>query len=174
MLPDLNGFNKSILAIPVHFIISMMPYAVARVIATRGRLPIQNIGNLRAQDTRAQLEQRVPAESYARYMRTRGCYHSGMEASLEQGLHTIFPLFVAAVVVGNMAGLPQDMLNTFAVSSVAFRAACTMSCLLTVTSEALYVRGGLWVMGVWMCLVIFVEAAVAMSDGKTKEVHRVM
>ncbi|EMD61721.1 hypothetical protein GGP41_004308 [Bipolaris sorokiniana] len=183
MLPYLNGCNTSILAIPIHFIISMMPHAVARAIAARARLPTENSSNLRAQDTKAQLKQRVPAESYVRYMRMCGCYHTGMEASLERGLITVishlirwqsFPLFVAAVVIGNMAGLAQDVLNAFAVSFLAVRLACTMSCLLTVTSVASHVRGALWVTGVWMCLPIFVRAAVVMSDRKTKEVHRAM
>lgn len=161
--------------------VSMIPHAVAHAIAARGRIPTENSSNLRAQDTRAQLQQRVPAESYARYMRMCGCYQTGIEASPERGLSTVvsylirwqsFPLFVAAVVVGNMAGLAQDMLNAFAVSFVAVRLACTVSCLLTVTSVASHVRGGLWVTGIWMCLSIFVRAAVAMSERKTKEVHR--
>ncbi|KAH7559254.1 hypothetical protein BM1_04191 [Bipolaris maydis] len=69
MLPHVNGYNMSILSIPIHFILSMIPHAVAHAIAARGRIPTENSSNLRAQDTRAQLQQRVPAESYARYMR---------------------------------------------------------------------------------------------------------
>lgn len=85
-----------------------------------------------------------------------------------------FPLFVTAVVVGNMAGLAQDVLNAFAVSVLAVRLACTVSCLLAVTSVTSVVRGGLWVMGVSMCLPVFIQAAVVVSDRKAKEVHRAM
>ncbi|XP_014557717.1 hypothetical protein COCVIDRAFT_36786 [Bipolaris victoriae FI3] len=162
MLPHLNGYNMSILAIPVHFMISMMPHTVARAISARGRLPTENSSNLHAQDTKVQLKQRVPPESFARYMR----------------IHLMrwqnFPLFVTAVVVGNMAGLAQDVLNAFAVSVLAVRLACTVSCLLAVTSVTSVVRGGLWVMGVSMCLPVFIQAAVVMSDRKAKEVHRAM
>ncbi|KAL6155394.1 hypothetical protein ACJQWK_05558 [Exserohilum turcicum] len=64
--------------------VCVLPRALAIVIAARGRLPTWDTSNTHSSDVRAQLKQRMPAETYTMYERMTACYDGGMEVRLDQ------------------------------------------------------------------------------------------
>ncbi|KAI4641644.1 hypothetical protein J4E93_007742 [Alternaria ventricosa] len=103
---------------------------------------------------KAELKKRLPAETYAKYERMEACHANGMEN---------LPLFMGAVILGNMAGLPQGELASFSASFLAVRVAYTAAYITTSTQAPTLVRSGLWIASVSMCFRTIIRAAGAMA-----------
>ncbi|CAA9958480.1 MAPEG domain containing protein [Pyrenophora teres f. maculata] len=149
-----QGYNASVLAIPAYFILSFLPHALALYVATQGQLLTWDNRNPRSSDMKARLKQRIPAKTYATYERLEACHANGMEN---------LPLFLGAVVLGNMAGLEEAELTKFVTSFLAVRLTYTVAYMTTCTQAPTLARSGLWITGVWMCFRTIIQAATAMD-----------
>ncbi|KAI4947517.1 hypothetical protein J4E91_006337 [Alternaria rosae] len=156
----LDSYNASVLAIPAYLIrmymlpVSFLPHALAVSVATRGNLLDWDNRSPRSNDMKAELKKRLPAETYAKYERMEACHANGMEN---------LPLFMGAVILGNMAGLPQDELAMFSASFLATRVAYTAAYITTSTQAPTLVRSGLWIASVSLCFRTIIRAAGAMA-----------
>jgi hypothetical protein len=77
----LDTYNPSILAVPAYYILSVLPHSYAISVATQGQLSKWDNRNPRSSDTKAQLKERLPAETFAKWERLEACHANGMEVS---------------------------------------------------------------------------------------------
>ncbi|KAF1835483.1 hypothetical protein BDW02DRAFT_284097 [Decorospora gaudefroyi] len=155
MASFLDSYNVSVLAIPAYFILSVLPHGLAVFVATQGKFGTWDNRNPRSSDMKAQLKQRLPAKEYAKYERMEACHANGMEN---------LPLFIAAVVLGNMAGLKQDDLTAFVTAFLAIRVCYTVAYIMTSSQAPTLLRSGLWVAGFSLCFKVIIGAAAAMGS----------
>ncbi|KAI8936339.1 hypothetical protein NX059_006753 [Plenodomus lindquistii] len=110
--------------------------------------------NPRSSTMKATLKQKLSADEFAKYERLEACHYNGMEN---------FPIFAAAVILGNMAGLQENELTRFAVSFLAVRVAYTVVYISNTTKALSACRSLLWMTGVSLCMRTLVRAAGAMG-----------
>ncbi|KAF2745411.1 hypothetical protein M011DRAFT_469470 [Sporormia fimetaria CBS 119925] len=152
-----DTYNPSILAIPAVHILSILPHSYALSVATNGRLSEWDNRNPRSSDLKSQIKSRLSPERYAFWERLEACHANGMEN---------LPVFAAAVILGNMAGLKKDGwggMTGFAGMFLAIRAAYTAVYLNHTTQGPTWIRSGLWAAGVGLCVRIFVKSAKALG-----------
>ncbi|CAN9157975.1 unnamed protein product [Alternaria sp. RS040] len=154
MSPYFDSYNTSILAIPAYVILTFLPHVLAINVATLGNLLAWDNRNPRSSDLKAQLKQRLPAVTYAKYERMEACHANRMEN---------LPLFIGAVVLGNMAGLAQSELAEFGAWCLAVRIAYTVAYITTSTQAPTLIRSSLWIAGVSLCFRTIIQAAGAMA-----------
>lgn len=150
----LETYNPSVLAIPAYFILAMLPHGWAINVASQGNLRTWDNRNPRNSDLKAKLKARLPAESYAKYERLEACHANSMES---------FPLFAAAVVLGNIARLKQEELSGFAAAFLVVRVAYMMVYATHRTQGPTMLRTGIWYVGVGLCFRTILQAAKAMG-----------
>ncbi|KAF2786020.1 hypothetical protein K505DRAFT_330634 [Melanomma pulvis-pyrius CBS 109.77] len=153
-------YNPSIAAIPVYYILSVIPHSYALHVATQGKPTEWDNRNPRSSDLKAKLKERLPADRFALYERAEACHANGMEN---------LPLFASAVVLGNMAGLKKDGLSGmtgFAGIYLAIRLAYTAIYLNTNTQGPTVLRSALWVAGFSTCFRIIFKAAKALGGSR--------
>lgn len=99
------------------------------------------------------LKKSTPADTYARYERGEAAHKNGMEN---------FPVFVGAILAGNLAGLETRTLNLFVVVYLLSRIVYTI-CYVSISSHRYsYIRSTIWFLGASLCLGIFVKAGLAL------------
>lgn len=147
-------YNPSILAIPAYFVLAMLPHGWAINVASRGKLSTWDNRNPRNADLKAKLKARLPAETYAKYERLEACHANSMES---------FPLFAAAIVLGNIAGLEKEELTRFSVWFLVVRAAYMLVYASHKTQGPTMLRTGIWYVGVGLCFRTLLQAAKAMG-----------
>jgi hypothetical protein len=79
----LETYNPSILAIPIYYVLSVLPHTYSLHVATQGNLGTWDNRNPRSTDLRAKLKKQLPAETFARYERLEACHANGLEVSLD-------------------------------------------------------------------------------------------
>lgn len=79
-------------------------------------------------------------------------------------LYQNFPLFASAIVLGNVAGLPQSEMTTFAATFLAVRVAYTAVYMSHTTQGPTGLRSLLWVSGMGLCFRVLWRAAAAMGS----------
>lgn len=145
--------NPSILSIPAYFFLAMFPHGWAIKVASQGRISTWDNRNPRNSDLKAKLKARLPAETYAKYERLEACHANSMES---------FPLFTAAIVLGNMAGLKKEELTSSAAWFLVVRIAYMLVYASTETKGPTLLRTGIWYVGAGLCIRTIVQAAKAM------------
>ena len=150
----LETHNTSVLAIPAYFILAMIPHGWAINVASQGNISTWDNRNPRNTDLKAKLKARLPAETYAKYERLEACHANSMES---------FPLFTAAIVLGNIAGLKKEDLTRFAGYFLALRVAYMAVYATHKTQGPTILRTGIWYVGIGLCFKTIVQAAKAMG-----------
>lgn len=156
----LYTYNPSILAIPAYHILSVLPHSYALSVATQGKPLTWDNRNPRSSTMKAKLKDRLDPNTFALYERLESCHANGMEN---------LPLFTAAVILGNLAGLKKEGLggmNGFAASFLAVRVAYTIIYVRTTTQGPTVLRSGLWVAGLGLCFRIILKAAKSLGGAK--------
>jgi uncharacterized MAPEG superfamily protein len=155
-----DTYNPSILAIPVVHLLSILPHSYALGVATRGQVSLWDNRNPRSSTMKEKLKQRLTAEEFARFERLEACHANGMEN---------LPIFAAAVILGNMAGLKKDGwggMTGFAATFLAIRLAYTAVYVTHTTQGPTLIRSGLWMAGVGLCWRIMFKAARALGGAR--------
>lgn len=147
-------YSPSVLAIPAYFVLAMLPHGWAINVASQGKLSMWDNRNPRNTDMKAKLKARLPAETYAKYERLEACHANSMES---------LPLFTAAIVLGNIAGLEKKDLTSFAAYFLAVRVAYMAIYATHKTQGPTALRTGVWYVGVGLCFKTIVQAAKAMG-----------
>lgn len=154
MTSFLGGLDVSILTIPVFHIMSILPHTYA--VSVQGKH--WDNRNPRSNDYKETLKEKLGPETFAHYERAESASANAFEN---------IPLYAAAVIVGNMAGLKQegiDGMNGFAGMFLATRALHTFLYLNGTTDGVALARTGAYFASVAMAVRVFYKAAVAMGS----------
>lgn len=153
----LERYDISILSIPAYFVLAMIPHGWAINVASQGKISTWDNRNPRNTDMKAKLKARLPAETYAKYERLEACHANSVES---------FPLFAAAVILGNVAGLEREELAKFSAYFLAVRVAYMIVYATHKTQGPTALRTGIWYVGIGLCFKTIVQAAKTTS-GRT-------
>ncbi|KAL6706502.1 hypothetical protein ACN47E_005441 [Coniothyrium glycines] len=151
----LSGYDLSVLAIPAFYVLSMAPHIFAIRTATQGNMSRWDNRNPRSTTMKAKLQKQLSPDVFARYERYESCHKNGLES---------LPLFVSAVVLGNLAGLKRDEMSTFAASFLAVRLLYTVVYTTHTTQGMGGLRTGIWYVGSILCFRTIIRAAGALGS----------
>ncbi|KAK7511648.1 hypothetical protein IWX49DRAFT_294364 [Phyllosticta citricarpa] len=148
-----NG-NLSIAAIPAYYLVALSPHAAALIYTTNGQVSKWENVNPRAESTKTAINKKIGPQRYAVYERLKAAHANCMEN---------MPLFVAAIVFGNMAGLHKvegsDGLNWFAASFLLARTGYNIVYALNATQAQSYLRTVFYFFSVGQCFRVLFKAA---------------
>lgn len=150
----LNLYDKSILAIPAYYILSMFPHSYAIQVATNFQPLRWDNRNPRSSVLKKDLQEKLPKEQYEKYERCEAASANGMEN---------LPLFASAIILGKMAALDRGEMEKFAGVYLALRALYFWNYIATKKNEYTLVRSGLWVGSVVLCVRTIMQAAKVLA-----------
>ena len=101
----------------------------------------------------ASIRKSVPAPIYAKYERSEGASKNGFEN---------FPIFVGAILAGNVAHLEPRTLNTFVAAYLGSRVLYTLSYILIESHKPSALRSAIWGFGALYCLWIYISAGMVL------------
>ncbi|KAK7536085.1 uncharacterized protein J3D65DRAFT_627355 [Phyllosticta citribraziliensis] len=150
-----NG-NLSIAAIPAYYLLAQAPHAAALIYTTNGKVSKWENVNPKGEATKTAINKKIGPQRYAVYERLKAAHANCMEN---------MPLFIAAIVFGNMAGLHKvegsGGLNWFAGSFLLARAGYNIVYALNATQGQSYLRTLFWLLSVGQCFrVLFTAASI--------------
>ncbi|KAF1984696.1 hypothetical protein K402DRAFT_308158, partial [Aulographum hederae CBS 113979] len=143
--------NLSVLAIPAYYLLTLFPHAYAISLTSPSLLRTDN-RNPRSTTHKTSLREKLPPARFATYERSEAAHSNGLEN---------LPLFASAVILGNVARLPQkgwDGLEAFAGAYLVVRAAYFVAYVRTEENRYTLVRSALWAASVALCVRVFVKA----------------
>ncbi len=146
--------NYSVYAIPLYWVFSILPHLYAVNVASHGNPSKWDNRNPRASGLKSSLAKNLSPTTYARYERAEAAHYNSLES---------FPLFAAAVVLGNVARLPAGTLNTFVVGFGVVRAAYSAAYVTTARQEFTWFRTGLWFVATGWSVSVLWKAAAALA-----------
>lgn len=149
-----DTYSLSVLSIPAYAVLAMVPHGWAINVASQGKISTWDNRNPRNTDMKAKLKARLPAETYAKYERLEACHANSME---------IMPLFIAAVVLGHVAGLKKEDLTSFSMYFLASRIVYMAVYAGNKTQGLSMLRTGVWYVGIALCFKTLVQAAKALG-----------
>ncbi|KAF2791135.1 hypothetical protein K505DRAFT_377019 [Melanomma pulvis-pyrius CBS 109.77] len=140
--------NLSIYAIPVYWVMALWPHALAAGILKSANARVDN-ANPRGIETNSKVQKSCPSEVYARWERAEAAHKNLLENA---------PLFIGAVIVGNMAKLPTSTLNTAVGTYLGLRA-MYIGLYLNITSRKFaLLRSINWAISIGVLFTVFVKA----------------
>jgi uncharacterized MAPEG superfamily protein len=145
--------NLSFFAVPVYWLLTMLPHTYAVLIARSANNGRWNNVSPRSSTWDETLRKSTPKEIYARYERGEAAHKNGMEN---------LPLFVGAILAGNFAKLETRTLNLFVVLFLLIRILYTIFYVSISSHRLSYLRSSTWFMGAALCMGIFVKAGFAL------------
>lgn len=150
----LENLNPSIAAIPAYHLLSILPHAATIIYTSGGKLGKWDNRNPRSEAMKTGLSKKLTAKQYATYERLEAAHANSMEN---------MPIFIAAVVLGNMAGLHKvegpDGLNWFTAAFLLVRAAYIIVYANNDTQVKSAPRSLLYFIGVGLCWRTLLKAA---------------
>ena len=160
MPPILGEFNFSIAAIPAYYMITFAchSYAMARLVKHDKEWKAYDNLNPRTATPEALRKVMGPAE-YETFTRAKGAHNNG---------HENFPLFAAAVLAGNFAGLNPKALNLAAAAVLVQRVLYTIVYIAANTRRQSFIRTFLWFTQTATNFYILAKAAMVWDYGSRK------
>jgi uncharacterized MAPEG superfamily protein len=150
-----SNYRTSVLAIPAYHFLILFPHAYAITIGRRAwSTGVWDNRNPRGAQTAEKLQKGLDADSLAAFERARACSANGFEN---------LPLFAAAVVLGNAAGVDAGTMDTFALSVLGLRVFYTMAYLNSTTRARSGIRSLSWIAQVGLIWRMFFLSAKAFA-----------
>ncbi|OCK83812.1 hypothetical protein K432DRAFT_401731 [Lepidopterella palustris CBS 459.81] len=143
------SLNYSIYGIPVYWLLSLIPHSYGLSIIKNANNGYWENRNPRGLDTAAMYKKSVPAEIFGRFERAEGAHKNGMEN---------MPLFIGAVILGNMANLDSSTLNTVVGSYLVLRVVYTALYIYVTKIKYSYARTGTWFASTSLLLYLIIKA----------------
>ncbi|KAJ3017171.1 hypothetical protein HKX48_003685 [Thoreauomyces humboldtii] len=141
--------NYSLYAVPGTLVLAYVPHLLKSSIVLKATGTLDNV------NPRKQLEAargRMTASSYDRAKRAEAAHANGMET---------FPVYAAALILGNLAHLPVDTLNTYAAIFLGTRFLYNFVYVMNTTRPVAALRSLLWGAGVGSAISLMFQAASA-------------
>jgi uncharacterized MAPEG superfamily protein len=146
--------NYSLYAIPSYYIVTMFSHAYAIAIVKKANNNQWDNSCPRGSKLHSTLQTTVPAGILTKFERAKAAHANGFEN---------MPLFFAAITLGNFAKLPIPTLNLFSGAYLASRVLYTVLYINTETKKLSYMRTGVFLTGMAMCLTVLIKAANAVA-----------
>ncbi|TVY39630.1 hypothetical protein LSUB1_G003054 [Lachnellula subtilissima] len=147
--------NLSLYAVPAYWILCLVPHNYAIAIMTKANNGYWDNTNPRSSVWDAKLKQSVPAEAFGRYERA--------EAAMKNGFEN-FPIFVGAILAGNMARLDSQTLNGFVGTYLAMRVLYTVVYVKVTRNSYSFARTAIWGVSTLLCMGIYVKSGLALNS----------
>ena len=148
--------NYSIYAIPAYWLLAMVPHMY-------GMQYVKNANNGRWSNVSPRstkwgntLEKSLPADVFATFERCEAAHKNSVEN---------LPLFLGAIVLGNMAKLPAGTLNGVAGTFLGLRVAYTLAYINTTNEKASFARTGLWISSIVTLMYLIVKSGNVLATG---------
>jgi uncharacterized MAPEG superfamily protein len=146
--------NFSIIAIPVYYVLALLPHAHALRVATLGKPEKWDNRNPRSVTLKADLRAKLPAEIFAQYERceaaSANCYEN-------------MPVFGLAILAGHVAKVDKAVIDQFAFRFLLVRTAYVWSYMTTSSQKWSYVRTVLYFYSIYQCFKMYARAAKALQ-----------
>jgi uncharacterized MAPEG superfamily protein len=142
--------NFSILAIPIHYLLALLPHAYAIRLVRRALSGRWDNANAQGSAWRQALSAKLPAATLARFERAESAHRNGLEN---------LPLFAAAVLAANGAGVQRATVDAHAAAWLVLRAVYNLLYVNIEGNRASFARTGVWVAGLGICASLFWKAA---------------
>ncbi|KAH8901116.1 hypothetical protein GQ53DRAFT_814597 [Thozetella sp. PMI_491] len=144
--------NLSLLSIPAMWLTIMVPHTYSFVIVTRANNGRYDNANSRGHAFTSTLQKTLPSDVLAMYERCKSAERNGFEN---------LPLFAAAVLAANYAGVDKTTLDATAWSYVALRIVYTLCYINIKSQKKSHIRSGVWALSIFACMSLFARAAFA-------------
>jgi uncharacterized MAPEG superfamily protein len=146
--------NYSLFAVPAYFLSSLIPHAYAQQIIKAANNGVFDNSSPRSLVWDEKIRKSTPAAIYSRYERAEAASKNGFEN---------LPLFVGAILAGNMAKLDSTTMNGFVVAYMVSRLAYNIIYIeVSKTHQLSQLRSLAWMAGAIMCLGVYIRAGLAM------------
>jgi uncharacterized MAPEG superfamily protein len=129
---------------------ALFPRVRSIFIATKGEPLKWDNRNPRSTTLKADLQKKLDARTFRAYERAVAAHANCMEN---------IPIFATAVILGNMAKLPREGMNTFVGAYLFVRAAHMHAYLVTDHVGLSFIRGPLFTVGMGLCVNVMIKAA---------------
>jgi uncharacterized MAPEG superfamily protein len=146
--------NYSFYSIPLYYTLTLLPhnYAIYTIVcATNGKW---NNASPRSSSWNSELQKSVPAKTLALFERLEAIHNNALEN---------LPIFIGAVLAGNVAGLGEAEMNAFVVSYLALRVVYTGIYARGTSQKGSFVRTVVWFTNLILAMGVFVRAGVKMN-----------
>ena len=146
--------NISFFAIPAYWVLTLIPHNYAIAIMKKANNNRWNNSSPRSTKWDTTLRESTPAEVYARYERAEAAHKNGMEN---------LPVFVGAVLAGNIANLSSLTLNAFVLAYLCLRIIYTLIYINVGSHRFSFFRTAVWFVSTLMCMGIFIIGGIALA-----------
>ncbi|KAF2738410.1 hypothetical protein EJ04DRAFT_52365 [Polyplosphaeria fusca] len=141
--------NYSLYTIPIYWIMAIAPHAYASKLVREANNNKWNNANPRSTVHHDQISKSVPSDVFAKYERAEAAHKNSMENA---------PLFIGAVLAGNLARLQPSFLNLALGTYLGFRVVYLAAYINTTTQKYSYLRSLLWATSTGLLFYVFVKA----------------
>ena len=148
--------NYSIYAIPACWLLALFPHMYAMQSVKNANNGRWNNVNPRSAAWGESIQKSVPANVLATYERSEAAHKNGMEN---------LPLFISAIILGNLAKLPASTLNGAAAAYLGLRVAYTYAYINTTNEKASFARTGIWATSLGTLMYLFVASGNVLAKG---------
>lgn len=156
------NYSLSLLSIPAYHLVSLLPHFVSINIATGGDTKRWRNANSRGQSHVKEIHTRLSPAQHARFERARAAHTNAQEG---------FPLFIAAVLAGNLVALAKGQaagealgVDTIAIRMLLARLAYTVLYLVINDDKVAYLRTLVWGFGIQQSWKLLIGAARALAN----------
>ncbi|KAF2658590.1 hypothetical protein K491DRAFT_713527 [Lophiostoma macrostomum CBS 122681] len=141
--------NYSFYSIPLYWFISLCPHWYAVNLIKTSNNGYWNLANPKAAKTEEGYQKAVPAEIYDKYERSQAAHRNMIENA---------PLFIGAVVVGNVAGLPTATLNQAVGAYIGLRVLYATLYINVRSQKYAPIRSLIWLSSVALLFGVYIKA----------------
>ncbi|KAF2643029.1 hypothetical protein P280DRAFT_421509 [Massarina eburnea CBS 473.64] len=145
--------NYSLHAIPVFWVLTLLPHAYAVNIIKKANNGKWDNVNARGANAATTYQKTAPAEVYARFERAEAAHKNGFENA---------PLFIGAMLAGNLAGLSTETMNFAAGGFLLSRVVYTLLYINVTRQKYSYLRSLVWWIGSVLWIRIYWKAGNAL------------
>ena len=148
--------NYSFFAIPVFYILGMVPHAYANAQIVSARNGKYNNHNPRGQANLEDIKKTVPKETWQCFERSKAAHQNSIEN---------LPLFAAAIICGNIARMGPDTLNGACGAFLGLRVAYLVAYIGITETRLSFARTAIWMSSVAVCFYVLISAGLVMMNG---------
>jgi uncharacterized MAPEG superfamily protein len=146
--------NLSLFAVPAYWILCLVPHNYAIGIMRKANNGMWDNTSPRSSNWDAKLKKSVPAEIFAKYERAEAAQKNSFEN---------FPIFVGAILAGNLAKLGSPLLNSFVGAYLGMRVLHTIVYVSVSSNKYSFFRTAIWGISTLMCMGVYVKSGLALD-----------
>ncbi|KAF2476180.1 uncharacterized protein BDR25DRAFT_277172 [Lindgomyces ingoldianus] len=141
--------NYSIYSIPVYWFLALVPHAFAVQLMKGANNKKWDNANPRGADANAKYQKAVPNQIWCKFERAEAAHKNMLESA---------PLFIGAILAGNIAGLPKSTLNTAAGAYLGLRVAYIAIYINVANQKLSMLRSATWAISTGVLFRLLIQA----------------